>query len=64
MNCFAHPKDVHDVAEFEGAYLYGVIIGFIVTGAAMIFATCRLIKDEMDRHVDFAQKVIDAKSKL
>ena len=48
-----------DRATFDGANLIGMIVGFVVTGAFMIFASAVLIRDEMNRHAKFAMTVED-----
>lgn len=50
--------------EFEDAYLWGTIIGFIVTGIAMIFAVTVIIYDEIKRHEKFTKDVIDSERVL
>jgi len=34
--------------------MIGMIVGFIVTATAMIYASLTLLADEMKRHKDFA----------
>ena len=56
--CFGKVANIHDVATFEGSYQIGVILGFIVTGCAMIFAVSVIIADEFGRHKDFAAQIL------
>ena len=64
VNCFSYPEDTHDVAKFEDMYLIGAIIGFTVTGLAMIFAVTTVVRDEINRHAQFAIDVSEAEQKL
>ena len=45
-------------------YLIGAIIGFTVTGLAMIFAVTTVVRDEINRHKQFAIDVDEAEKKL
>ena len=57
-NEFTQTPDAYgEHEEFEGMYLYGMIIGFIVTGIAMIFAVTTILLDEVNRHKRFEADV-------
>ena len=45
-------------------YLIGTIVGFTVTGLAMIFAVTTIARDEYNRHGTFADDVKKAEDKL
>jgi len=45
--------------EFEGGYQLGLILGFIVTGVAMLFAVVVILNDECKRHTKFQKMVED-----
>ena len=45
-------------------YLIGTIVGFTVTGLAMIFAVTTIARDEYNRHGTFANDVVEAENKL
>ena len=53
-----------DKEEFEGAYLYGVILGFIATVTAVFFGFSVIIYDEVKRHETFKFNVQSSKDKL
>ena len=53
-----------DKQEFEGSYLVGLIIGFIVTSILMIFAFVVVTYDEIMRHRNYDKDVQDATDKL
>ena len=58
-------KNTHGEApEFEGAYLVGMILGFLVTGGFMIFGVTTLILDEIKRHKDFKKLLLKDESAL
>ena len=50
--------------EFEGMYLLGMIIGFIVTGFFMIFGFIVIVRDEVLRHKKFEEDLEKEKKKL
>ena len=51
-------------ADFTGGLQIGLILGFIATGAFMVFASIVIILDEKKRHRDFAELVVKARNKL
>lgn len=50
--------------EFEGMYLLGMIIGFIVTGFFMIFGVIVIVRDEILRHKRFEMDLEKVKNTL
>ena len=58
------PECYGKAADFDGAYGIGVIIGAIATFLAMVFAIVVIVVDEMQRHKEFAAKIVTAKIKL
>ena len=42
----------------------GLIVGFVLTGLFMIFAIFWIVKDEIERHATYKQKIEDDKKKL
>ena len=46
-----------DPEKFEGLYLVGLIVGFILTGLFMAFAIFWIVKDEIERHWFYLGKI-------
>lgn len=51
------PELVGKPEEFEGLYLVGLIVGFILTGLFMAFAIFWIVKDEIERHWFYLGKI-------
>ena len=58
------PENVGKPADYEGMYGIGLIVGFVLTGLFMIFAIFWIVKDEIDRHATYKQKIQDDIKKL
>ena len=56
----SQPNTFGEKQEFEGPYLAGIIVGFIVISILMIFAFVVVTYDEILRHRTYDQNVQDA----
>ena len=58
------PRLVGKPADFDGMFGIGLIVGFILTGLFMVFAIFWIVRDEIERHGTYKQKIEDDKKKL
>ena len=58
------PNTHGEAPTFEGTYLAGIIVGFLVTGGFLIFGFTAIVWDECKRHEDFKKQLVKDENTL